>query len=255
MAQLRALHIFVRFILQNLAIVVVLAGAIFGIYACTTAALGYWPWIDILVSWNGQIIDEAGMVVQIGLTVLATGLVAYLPANRRILQLENSHRKFHVGMQDIVRAYGAVHAADRGDTFELSGEFESVRARLAYLRDHPELSHLEPEVLEVAAQMSFLSKELAETYSDEKVTRARSFLQQRQEEIDRFNIRLDRAKALSAELSVWHNQIELEESVAAAQLERLRESLKDVLPEIGTETVVRIDNTDAEVTALPRAAE
>ena len=86
-------------------------------------------------------------------------------------------------LTDITRAYGAVHAADRGDAFRFSTEFDAVRERLAYLRDHPDLSSLEPALLEVAAQMSHISKELAEVYSDERVNRARSFLEQRQYEV------------------------------------------------------------------------
>jgi len=37
-------------------------------------------------------------------------------------------------------------------------EFDAVRERLAYLRDHPDLSRLEPEVLEVAAHGYSLSR-------------------------------------------------------------------------------------------------
>lgn len=58
---------------------------------------------------------------------------------------------------------------------------------------------------------------------------------------------------VSTELKHWLHEIELEESVAAAQLVRLREELKDVLPELGIETVVRADNTIVELT--PKAAE
>ncbi|MFB0930466.1 MAG: hypothetical protein QMB38_03900 [Ascidiaceihabitans sp.] len=51
----------------------------------------------------------------------------------------------------------------------------------------------------------------------------------------------------------WHHKIELEESVTAAQLDRPREELKDVLPELGLKTVVRADNTVVELT--PKTAE
>jgi chromosome segregation ATPase len=155
-------------------------------------------------------------------------------------------------MSDVSRAYGAVHAADRGDTFRISSEFDAVRERLAYLRDHPDLSTLEPAVLEIAAQMSYVSKELAQVYSDERITRARGFLEQRQFELDQFNARLDQAKVASTEMKHWLHEIELEESVAAAQLDRLRDELKDVLPELGLETVVRKDDT---VVEMPKAAE
>jgi hypothetical protein len=49
------------------------------------------------------------------------------------------------------------------------------------------------------------------------------------------------------------HKIQLEKSVAAAKLDRLREELKDVLPELGLETVVRADSTIVELT--PKAAE
>ena len=179
------------------------------------------------------------MYAQIGLTVLAIGLCFYLPSNRRIMQLETSHRRFSIGMQDVARAYAAVHAADRQQTFQLSSEFDAVRERLAYLRDHPDLSTLEPALLEVAAQMSHISAELAQVYSDDKITRARGFLEQRQEEITLFNGRLDQAKAISTEMKQWLHEVELEESVCAAQLERLRAEMREVLPELGLERTLR----------------
>ncbi len=111
------------------------------------------------------------------------------------------------------------------------------------------LAALEPEVLEIAAQMSHISKELAEVYSNDRVARARSFLTERQFEVDQFNARLTEAKAMSTELKHWMHEIELEESVAAAQLQRLRE----VMPELGLETIIRTDNTVVELP--PKAAE
>lgn len=134
-------------------------------------------------------------------------------------------------MTDLSRAYGAVHAANRGDVSRLSNQFDSVRERLAYLRDHPDLSSLESTVLEVAAQMLHVSNELAEVHSNDRVTRPRDFLEQRQ-----------------SELKHWLHEIKLEESVAATQLERLREELKDVLPELSIKTVVGADNTIIELT-------
>ena len=52
----------------------------------------------------------------------------------------------------------------------------------------------------------------------------------------------------STELKHWLHEIELEESVAATQLERLPEALKDVLPELCIKTVVGADNTIVELT-------
>ena len=125
--------------------------------------------------WDGLTVPNAGMFVQIGITILAVGICFFLPSNNRIIQLENSYRQFSIVMTDVSRAYGATHTADRGDVFRLSNEFESAREQLAYLRDHPDLSSLEPTVLEVASQMLHVSKELAEVFSNDRVTRARGF--------------------------------------------------------------------------------
>lgn len=235
MSHVRALTQLTQYLLQRLASVVFVLAALALLGATLMAAFGAWSWISLPISYNGAPVEAAGMYAQIALTVLAVGLCFFLPSNVRIMQLENSHRKFNIGMQDVANAYAAVHAADRANNFQLSSEFDSVRERLAYLRDHPDLSTLEPNVLEVAAQMSHVSTELAEVYSDDKIARARDFLKQRQAEIEQFNARLDQAKAISNELKHWVHEVELEESVAAAQLERLKEEMRDVMPELGRE--------------------
>jgi len=192
--------------------------------------------------------ENAGQIAQITLTALAVLMCFFIPTNGRIMQLETSHRRFEIGMQDIARAYVAAHGVDREGLFQLSSEFDAVRERLAYLRDHPDLGDLEPALLEVAAQMSFISKELAEVYSDEKVNRARAFLTQRQQEIEAFNTRLVKAKQVCQELRHWAHEVELEESVAASQLQRLRDDLRDVLPEFGQEDIARADGTIVSLT-------
>lgn len=252
MSHLKAIAIVIQFVMQRLALVVFATAALAILCATIAAAFGVMPWIGMNLNWDGSTILNAGMYMQIGLTVLTVCICFFLPSNSRIIQLENSHRQFSIGMNDVARAYGAVHAADRGDTFRISTEFDAVRERLAYLSDHPDLSSLEPAVLEVAAQMSHISKELADVYSNDRVARARGFLEQRQFELQQFNERIDQAKIVSTELKHWLHEIELEESVAAAQMDRLRDELKDVLPELGLETVVRADNT---VVELPKAAE
>ncbi len=99
-------------------------------------------------------------------------LCFFLPSNARIMRLENSHRRFSIGMRDVAQAYHFAHAADREGIFQMSSEFDAVRECLAYLRDHPDLESLEPALLEAAAQMSHISRELADVYADEKVARA-----------------------------------------------------------------------------------
>ncbi|NNE54160.1 MAG: DNA repair protein [Sulfitobacter sp.] len=255
--------------MQWAAMAVFLVAALTLTFATVLALSGLWGWIELPVAYGGQTVVNAGMYFQIGLTVLALSLLFFLPTNLRVLRLENSHRSFQIGMQDVTRAYAAVHAADRKSTFQISSEFDSVRERLAYLRDHPDLSTLEPQVLELAAQMSHISRELATVYSDEKLDRARNFLKQRQQEVEQFNERLDQAKHISNEMKHWLHEVELEESVASAQLERLRAELFEMMPEMGTEKTVplapevagQIDETDHTtnidntVVDMPKAAE
>ena len=197
-------------------------------------AFGYAPWLEMTATFGGVAYPEAGQVVQITVTALLLGLCFFLPANARIMALETSHRRFQIAMEDVARAYRLSHASDREGVFKMKSEFDSVRERMAYLRDHPDLAELEPSVLEVASQMSHVSKDLAKTYSDRSVARARDFLIQRQQEIEEFNTRLDAAKSTAAEMRVWIDKVELEESVAQAQLTRLHEELAELLPELHT---------------------
>ncbi|MGR3321986.1 MAG: DNA repair protein [Pseudooceanicola sp.] len=187
---------------------------------------------ELPLAWNGAPVDGAGMWLLGGAAVFTLGLCAFLPTNGRIMALERAHRDFSISMHDVARAYHAAHAADRQGAFRLSGEFDAVRERIAFLRAHPDLGALEPEVLEAAAQMSHVSRELADTYSEEKVNRARAFLRQRQEELEDFNDRLDTAKALTHDLRHWVEAVEMEEAVARSQLGRLKAELDDVLPEL-----------------------
>ncbi len=258
MSTVRALAHLIQFLMQRIAFAAFVLGAVALCCATLMAAFGQWGWIGLDISYQGEPVENAGMYTQIGLTVLAVGLCFFLPSNSRIMRLETSHRSFSIGMNDVARAYAAVHAADRERTFRLSSEFDAVRERLAYLRDHPDLSTLEPALLEVAAQMSHISRELAEVYSDDKIMRARSFLKERQQEIAQFDARLDQAKGITNELRHWVREVELEESVAVAQLERLRAEMQEILPELGLERRIRQEQTAVDNTIVdlqPKAAE
>jgi len=245
---LKSVALLTQYLLHRLAVIVFVLSAL-GLSAITIAGFfGLVPWLEFSVSFGGVTYENAGQIAQIGLTALAVLLCFYLPANGRIMALENSHRRFSLGMQDVARAYAAAHAADRTGVFQLSSEFDAVRERLAYLRDHPDLGGLEPDLLEVAAQMSHISRELSDVYSDEKVARARAFLTQRQQEIEAFNARLDQAKQISRELKHWAHEVDLEESVASSQLTRLRDDLRDVLPELGLEEMIRQDGRVIDLT-------
>jgi hypothetical protein len=240
---IKSFFVLFQFLLQRLAVVAVVAAALTLTTVTLMAAFGVMPWLQFTADFNGTTYRNAGQIAQIALTVTVVLMCFFVPMNGRIMRLENSHRKFEIGMMDIARAYAVAHGADRAGLFHLSSEFDAVRERLTYLRDHPDLGDLEPALMEVAAQMSFISKDLAEVYSDEKVSRARAFLTQRQQEVETFNTRLAQAKQLCQDLRHWAHEVELEESVAASQLQSLRDDLRDILPELGHEDVARTDGT------------
>ena len=195
-------------------------------------ALGYATWLSLNMQFGEVLLLDVGMYVQLFIAAFSLTLCAFLPSSNRVMVLENSHRQFQIRMEDVSRAYFEAHRGDREGLFQLRHEFDSVRERIAFLREHPDLSELEPSVIEVAAQMSHLSRELAKVYSDKEVARARDFLLQRQQEVEDFNQRLVKAKQVTTDMRVWIDKIEMEEAVAESQLYRLTEELTELLPEL-----------------------
>lgn len=208
------------------------AAALAALGATLLATLGVLPWLTLEAGF-GAASPSAGMVAQIGLTAILWVLLGTVPSGGRMLALERSHRDFRVTMTDVARAYHVAHTGDRGGAFKLSSEFDAVRERIEYLRDHPDLRLLEADVLTMAAQMSQQSHRLAEVYSDEKVARAKDFLRQRQEEAEAQKARIAEALAACREISLWSAQVELEEAVVASQLQGLDEQLQAALPALG----------------------
>lgn len=220
------------------------------------AAFGVLPWVDLSLSVQGAPVDHAGIYAQLALTALAVSLCFYLPSHRRVLQLEHAHHRFALRMEDVARAYALAHAEDRKGLFHAASEFDAVKERMMHLRNHPDLETLEPDILEIAAQMSRVSCDLAQTYADEKVDRARDFLVQRQREVSVFQERLDHAKALHLDIRQWASQLDLDETVAQSQLDHLIAELEEILPEIQVSPTSRTQNDQgyAGVVRLPNLA-
>ena len=215
-------------IVQRATLVSILSLAVAGAIWSLAAAIGFAPWLRLDVGLGGASID-AGLAVQLALSLLLLGLCFFIPMNDRVMRLENSHRTFRVTMWDVAQAYQMAHAADRDGCFRLKSEFDSVRERIEHLRRHPDLGKLEPEVLEMAAQMSHESRELAETYSTERVERAQQFLRQRQEEADQMAERVRAAFATCREIKGWLERVEIDEDRARSELGRFREELEPLL--------------------------
>jgi hypothetical protein len=220
-------------------------------------ALGVMPWLTMTATFGPYAFPQAGMAVQLGLTVLLTLMLFFVPSSIRILNLERSHRDFRVSMQDVARAYHLAHTADRAGVFSLSSEFDQVRERIVMLRDHPDMALLESDVLTLAAQMGQQARHLAEVYSDAKVARAKDFLAQRQQEAEAQQARIIEALHVVREIRRWADQVEVEEAMVASQLAQLDEQLQAILPVLGydfqsdalPEIAARPDN----VVTLPQA--
>lgn len=248
MQKMRASYELFRLVMQRVAAFVIggLALAVFGYVLLCLTGLTAWP--ELTVGVNGALVS-IGPAVTMVVAALMLSLVFFLPSHARVMALETSHRRFHMGMRDVARAYAMAHAADRTGAFELKSEFDAVRERIAFLRAHPDLSSLEPEVLEVAAQMSQVSRELAETYSDKKLARARDFLTARQQEIEAFNERLIVARATLDDLRPWIAQVQSEEVLAQREYTRLTEDLRILLPELWGDDADKVETAQT-ITAL-----
>lgn len=209
----------------------ILSGLSGGLTLLSVAGLA--PWLELSARYGGVPLPWAGMALQIGFTLFCLGLCFFLPASRRVMRLERSHRDFHISMEDVARAYRASHAADRAGLFRASSEFDSVRERITHLRNHPDLGALETGVLEVAAQMSHEARDLARIYSADKVARAREFLRQRQEEAAQMEDAIKTARVTCDELRHWLIEVQTEEALAKRHLVRLESDLLELLPQLG----------------------
>lgn len=243
---------FVARALRGASILVLAIMAIAAVIYTLACAFGMASWLTLSLAFGDMILPTFGTYLQIAVTVLLVAMATMIPTNMRLNALERSHRSFQIGMDDVARAYHICHTADRSGVFTFSSEFDAVRERLAYLRDHPDLARLEPEVLEVAAQMSQQSRHLADVYSDEKVARAKKFLEQSQQEAEDQQQKIVEALHATHELGKWAQQIDLEESVVASQLEQLDEKLQSALPGLGY-TLGRTDDNVVPLAQKPAA--
>jgi hypothetical protein len=219
-------------LLQQLCTVVLTLLAIALVAATGAAAFGLLPWIELPLALGGAPVVDGGMWLQIGVTALILALVGFLPANARVRRLELTNRDFQLSMADVAEAYAYVHRADREGAFQLSREFDAMRERIEWMRAHPDLAEMEHDVLQVAAQMSVESRELADIYADDKVERARAFLRQRQREVEDYRQRISMAQATVLEIRRWMQAVSVEEGLADTQMDRLRKDLAEITEQL-----------------------
>ena len=208
---------------------VVVATALAAVAACCAAVLGRLPWLVLPLSLDGTGSVDAGPWVQGALSVLLVALCFLIPGSVRVLRLETSHRRFHATMEDVARAFYAAHAADRRGVFRFRNEFDAVRERLRFLRDHPDLGELDPEVLELAAQMSHVGRDLARVYSVEKIEEARATLTRRGDQAARLEAEIDRISCALASIRARLEAVAAREERATERIAALRDEVEALL--------------------------
>ncbi len=213
---------------QLAAMTILVSAALVGAVASALAFAGVLPWPDLILTYAGAPVPWAGMVLQLGVTALLIGVALFLPSTRRVMRLETSHRTFDINMDDVTRAYRAAHMADRAETFEMRREFDAVRERYQFLKEHPDMADMDAELLTIAAQMSEQSRTLAEVYSDEKVARARESLKQRLVDAEALQDRIQQAHSDMRDLKRMMDDVDMEESSVEAQLQRLRAEISEI---------------------------
>jgi hypothetical protein len=198
------------------------------------AVAGLLPWFTLGVATYGDAtISNAGIVLQTFVTLLSVALCFWLPSNRRILVLTNSHRQFNVTMKDVATAYYQAHLADRTGLFTLTSEFDAVHERYLYLKR--ELGDMKSDILMLAAQMSYETRDLASVYSDDKVARARAFLAERSAELEQMETLIEKVTGINAEIEPTARRLSFDEQAARSKLSRLVEALKESLGQLGYE--------------------
>ena len=227
-------------LIQIFAFVVLGLAALAMIVVTSLSAAGVLPWLGLTATFGGTAIAWAGPAAQIGFTALLAIIATYIPASYRVAQLEHTHRRFEIDMDDVTRAYRAAHYADRAETFEVRREFDAIRERYKFLKGQPSLAEISDDLLTIGAQMSEQSKALAETYSDRNLARVRENLLQRREDADALEAKLTQIKADTAELELLRKNIGVSDEELAIRVA----SLQGALTEIEMPQAANDDNDD-----------
>lgn len=211
-----------------------------------TPPLYYWlAWLEV-VAWpvvNVTLADGTvhNAVVYVGVTLSLIGIVicTLVPGSKRVLKLEQTHRDFRVTMNDVERAYNIVHEKDRDGAFNLPGEFEGVRERFEFLKSKSELQDFEPEILLLAAQMSYHTREVARAFNTESVARAEDFLRQRRYELERGEEQIAVALTVLGRVKREARALALAEQVQDSQISRIVAEITEELTPLGFQVTPR----------------
>ena len=208
-------------------------------------------WAEVVVMPVLNIVTKNDTVYNVvpylgmGLSSFGLVMITFIPGSKRTLLLELSHRNFHIGTTDVAEAYYQVHTADRAGAFKLPSEFEGIRERFEYLRSLPDFENAEPEILTLAAQMSYVNRAVAVAFNDDTVARANDFIAQRKHELTRVEERLESARGLLLRVRQEATALALAEQVQDSQLSRFMTEICEQLAPLGFQ-IIKKQNTVVE---------
>jgi hypothetical protein len=194
-----------------------------------------WPVLTVTLA-DGTTLN-ALIYASYAMSLLGIIIAALIPGSKRVLALEQSHRDFKISLDDVGQAFNIVFAADRNGMFKLQHEFDSVRERLEFLQSYPDLKNQEPEILTLAAQMSYQSRYLAQAFSTETVSRAEDFLRQRTYELQRGEQRIEDAQKILQRVRSEASSLALSEQVQDSQMTRIVDEITHQLGPLGFQVI------------------
>jgi hypothetical protein len=204
-----------------------------------------WPAVNVMLT-DGTV-HNASVYMGAILSLIGIVICALVPGSKRVLKLEQTHRDFHVAMNDVENAYKCAHVEDSKGAFKLPGEFEGVRERFEFLKSQSDLQDLEPEILLLAAQMSYQTRAVAKTFNTESVARAEDFLKQRRYELERGEAQIALALTVLGRVKSEAKALALDEQVQDSQISRIVAEIAEELAPLGFQVTPR-QNTVVEFT-------
>jgi hypothetical protein len=178
--------------------------ALVAISSAVCAALGLIPWLTLYASFGEHPLPQAGVMLQGLIARLSLLAFAGLEIGAVASLVPNGFRRRRAGLPP--RTRNRPHRV-----FALSGEFDAMRERLNHMRRHPDPGSVEADIIELAAQTRLQSRGLAKIYSEDKVTRAKSFLTQRQQEAQATEDQTGIARYAGDEIRNWLKDAEADE--------------------------------------------
>jgi hypothetical protein len=216
-------------------------------------ASGQLHWQQLMHPIERYVVNDNGIVLQISICLFLVLAALLLSTLSRLARLERLQKTSALSLPDIATAYRLSHAADRKGAFALVGEFDQMRLRMDHLRNHPDLQDLQDDLLQIAAQMSMQTRDLARIYSDENVKGATDFLRQRQLDVQALSDQLTIARTTCDELLACSNTVDADDDQIRQHIEQLEHELKDILPSLGFSPIAARPR-HGNVVALQKAA-